>query len=90
LLREDREALILADQLGFREVYVGRHATASPESLVPCALFLATLAETTDWIRLDVKSIDLSSLPGNRGRADCDARILFDGRRSSESAPAAC
>lgn len=51
-LREDREAFILADQLGFVEGYVGEHATDPEENITSSALFLATLVDATKNIRL--------------------------------------
>ncbi len=51
-LREDREAFILADELGFTEGYVGEHATDKAENITSCALFIATLADATKNIRL--------------------------------------
>jgi len=37
-LREDREAFILADELGFSEGYVGEHATDRAENITSCAM----------------------------------------------------
>jgi alkanesulfonate monooxygenase SsuD/methylene tetrahydromethanopterin reductase-like flavin-dependent oxidoreductase (luciferase family) len=51
-LREDREAFILADQLGFVEGYVGEHATDPEENITSSSLFLATLVDATKNIRL--------------------------------------
>jgi len=45
VLQEDREAVVLADQLGFREVWVGEHFTARPEGITSPLIFLATLME---------------------------------------------
>ena len=42
-LRENREAFILADELGFAEGYVGEHATDLAENITSSSLFLATL-----------------------------------------------
>jgi alkanesulfonate monooxygenase SsuD/methylene tetrahydromethanopterin reductase-like flavin-dependent oxidoreductase (luciferase family) len=80
-LREDREALILADQLGFCEAYVGEHATDQAENITSCTLFLATLAETTERIRLGTGTINRP----NNHPASVAAQIamldhLFDGR----------
>lgn len=51
-LAEDREAFILADQLGFSEGYCGEHATDLEENITSSAMFLATLADATRNIRL--------------------------------------
>jgi alkanesulfonate monooxygenase SsuD/methylene tetrahydromethanopterin reductase-like flavin-dependent oxidoreductase (luciferase family) len=51
-LREDREAFILADQLGFVEGYVGEHATDPEESITSSAMFIATLVDATKNIKL--------------------------------------
>ena len=51
-LGEDREAIILADQLGFEEAWVGEHFAASPEPIVSPLMFLATLVHHTKQIKL--------------------------------------
>ena len=42
-LREDREAIILADRLGYEEAYVGEHVTDAAETVTHCMTFLASL-----------------------------------------------
>lgn len=51
-LQEDREAFILADELGFVEGLCGEHATDPEENITSSALFLATLADATKTIKL--------------------------------------
>jgi alkanesulfonate monooxygenase SsuD/methylene tetrahydromethanopterin reductase-like flavin-dependent oxidoreductase (luciferase family) len=51
-LKEDREAIILADRLGFTEAYVGEHVTDVAESVTDSAVFLASLAHSTNTIKL--------------------------------------
>ena len=58
-LREDREAFILADELGFTEAYAGEHATDKAENITSCAMFLATLADATRKIRLGTGTVNL-------------------------------
>jgi len=58
-LREDREAFILADELGFVEGYVGEHATDRAENITSCALFIATLADATKHIKLGTGTINM-------------------------------
>lgn len=58
-LREDREAFILADELGFTEGYCGEHVTDKAENITSCALFLATLAEATKCIRLGTGTVNI-------------------------------
>src|SRR3979409_6047 len=43
-LKEDREAFLLADELGFTEAYVGEHATDQAENITSCIAFIAWLA----------------------------------------------
>ena len=43
-LKEDREAFLLADELGFSEAYVGEHVTDAAENITSCAMFVASLA----------------------------------------------
>lgn len=51
VLREDQEAIVLADQLGFEEVFVGEHVTASVEPVTAPLIFMATLIEKTRQIK---------------------------------------
>ena len=60
-LREDRDAFILADELGFTEGYVGEHVTDLSENITSSAMFLATLVDATKRIRLGTGT--LTSLP---------------------------
>src|SRR6476659_7908616 len=43
-LREDREAFLLAGELGFVEGYVGEHATDLAENITSCTMFIASLS----------------------------------------------
>lgn len=58
-LAQDREAFILADQLGFAEAYCGEHATDAAENITSCALFLATLVGQVKQIRLGTGTVNL-------------------------------
>src|SRR5579872_4815099 len=58
-LQEDREAFILADELGFSEAYVGEHATDRAENITSCAVFIATLIEATKSIKLGTGTVNL-------------------------------
>ncbi len=46
-LREDREAVLLADRLGFAEAFIGEHFTDICETIPSCLSFLASLAHDT-------------------------------------------
>jgi alkanesulfonate monooxygenase SsuD/methylene tetrahydromethanopterin reductase-like flavin-dependent oxidoreductase (luciferase family) len=58
-LREDREAFILADELGFTEGYVGEHVTDKAENITSCMIFIATLAQATKRIKLGTGTINM-------------------------------
>lgn len=58
-LREDREAFILADKLGFVEGLCGEHATDQAENITSCMLFLATLIDQTKNIKLGTGTINM-------------------------------
>jgi alkanesulfonate monooxygenase SsuD/methylene tetrahydromethanopterin reductase-like flavin-dependent oxidoreductase (luciferase family) len=58
-LTEDREAILLADRLGFSEAYVGEHVTDVAESITDCTVFLASLAHVTKNIRLGTGTVNL-------------------------------
>jgi alkanesulfonate monooxygenase SsuD/methylene tetrahydromethanopterin reductase-like flavin-dependent oxidoreductase (luciferase family) len=58
-LREDREAFILADELGFVEGYVGEHVTDAAENITSSAMFIATLVDATKRIRLGTGTVNM-------------------------------
>jgi len=58
-LAEDREAFVLADQLGFSEAYCGEHATDPEENVTSSALLIASLAHATRNIRLGTGTINM-------------------------------
>jgi alkanesulfonate monooxygenase SsuD/methylene tetrahydromethanopterin reductase-like flavin-dependent oxidoreductase (luciferase family) len=58
-LAEDREAFILADELGYSEAYCGEHATDKAENITSCAMFLATLVDATRRIKLGTGTVNL-------------------------------
>lgn len=58
-LREDREAFLLADELGFAEAYCGEHSTDLAENVTSCVAFLASLAYETKRIRLGTGTVNL-------------------------------
>src|SRR5437764_7958798 len=58
-LREDREAFLLADELGFVEGYVGEHATDLAENITSCTMFIASLASAVKRMRLGTGTVNL-------------------------------
>jgi len=58
-LQEDREAVILADQLGFSEAYVGEHVTDAAETVTSSMIFLASLISETKNIMLGTGTINV-------------------------------
>ncbi len=61
-LREDREAVILADKLGFHDAFVGEHLTDACENVTNSMLFLATLIHATSSIKLATGTSNLSQM----------------------------
>lgn len=59
-LQEDREAVILADQLGFYDAFVGEHLTEKSENVTNSFIFLATLIHATKNIKLATGTSNLS------------------------------
>jgi len=59
-LQEDREAVILADQLGFYDAFVGEHLTEKSENVTNSFIFLASLVHATREIRLGTGTSNLS------------------------------
>jgi len=58
-LAEDREAILLADRLGYSEAYVGEHVTDLAENVTSCLMFLASLAHETRQIVLGSGTINM-------------------------------
>jgi len=58
-LKEDREAFLLADELGFSEAYVGEHVTDKAENITSCIAFLAWIAAATKQIKLGTGTINM-------------------------------
>jgi alkanesulfonate monooxygenase SsuD/methylene tetrahydromethanopterin reductase-like flavin-dependent oxidoreductase (luciferase family) len=59
VLKEDREAILLAERLGFEEAFVGEHVTDLAEPVTSCLIFLATLISETSTIKLGSGTINL-------------------------------
>ena len=58
-LAEDREAILLADRLGYCEAFVGEHVTDLSENVTSCLMFLASLAHDTKNIVLGSGTLNL-------------------------------
>lgn len=58
-LAEDREAFLLADELGFTEAYVGEHVTDKAENITSCVTFLAWIAAATRQIKLGTGTVNM-------------------------------
>jgi alkanesulfonate monooxygenase SsuD/methylene tetrahydromethanopterin reductase-like flavin-dependent oxidoreductase (luciferase family) len=58
-LIEDRAAVLLAERLGFCEVFVGEHVTDLAENVTSCLMFLASLAHQTKTIALGSGTINM-------------------------------
>ena len=59
-LQEDREAIVLADRLGFHDAFVGEHLTDRCENITSSFIFLATLIGETSTIKLATGTCNLS------------------------------
>ena len=58
-LKEDREAILLADRLGFTEAFVGEHTTDLAETIPSCLMFLSSLVHDTKNITLGTGTLNL-------------------------------
>src|ERR1700693_1443849 len=61
-LKEDREAFILADELGYTEGYVGEHTTDQAENITSCIMFISTLIDATKRIKLGTGTLNLPNV----------------------------
>lgn len=58
-LGEDREAVILADRLGFSEVWIGEHFSSRPEQIPSPMMFLASLINEAPNVRFGTGVVNL-------------------------------
>ena len=58
-LKEDRAAVLLADELGFSEAFIGEHVTDVCESIPSCLAFIASVAHATKQIKLGSGTVNL-------------------------------
>jgi alkanesulfonate monooxygenase SsuD/methylene tetrahydromethanopterin reductase-like flavin-dependent oxidoreductase (luciferase family) len=80
-LREDREAFLLADELGFVEGYCGEHSTDQAENITSCAMFIASLASATKNIKLGTGTVNMpNSHPARIAAEIAMLDHLLDGR----------
>ena len=61
-LKEDREAIILADKLGFYDAFMGEHLTDACENITNSMMFLASLIPETKQIKLASGTSNLSHM----------------------------
>lgn len=83
-LAEDREAFLLADELGFTEAYVGEHVTDKAENITSCVTFLAWIAAATKQIKLGTGTVNMpnqhpAAIAANIAMLDhmLDGRFIF-------------
>jgi alkanesulfonate monooxygenase SsuD/methylene tetrahydromethanopterin reductase-like flavin-dependent oxidoreductase (luciferase family) len=58
-LEEDRELVLLAEELGFTEGYIGEHITDAAETITSSLIFIAWLLRETRRIRLGTGTVNL-------------------------------
>ena len=61
-LKEDREAVILADQLGFYDAFIGEHLTDACETITNSMMFHASLIPATKRIKLATGTSNLTQV----------------------------
>jgi alkanesulfonate monooxygenase SsuD/methylene tetrahydromethanopterin reductase-like flavin-dependent oxidoreductase (luciferase family) len=83
-LREDREAFLLADELGYVEGFVGEHTTDRAENITSCTMFIASMIEATKRIKLGTGTVNLpnahpAAVAANIAMLDhmLDGRFIF-------------
>ena len=59
ILREDMDAIILADKLGYKEAFIGEHFTDLAEPITSSLMFIARLIAETKSIKLGSGIINL-------------------------------
>jgi alkanesulfonate monooxygenase SsuD/methylene tetrahydromethanopterin reductase-like flavin-dependent oxidoreductase (luciferase family) len=61
-LKQDREAIILADRLGFYDAFMGEHLTDACENVTNSMMFLSSLIPETRQIKLATGTANLSHM----------------------------
>src|SRR5438876_3218621 len=61
-LKEDREAIILADKLGFYDAFMGEHLTDACENITNSMMFQASLIPETKQIKLATGTSNLTQM----------------------------
>ena len=80
-LREDREAVVLADELGYCEAFVGEHVTDAAETVTSSMIFLASLVALTKNIKLGTGTINLPNAhPANVAAQAAMLDHMLEGR----------
>lgn len=80
-LREDAEAFLLADELGYTEGYVGEHVTDLAENITSCVVFIASLASRLKQIRMGTGTINMPNIhPAHVASQISMLDHLLDGR----------
>jgi alkanesulfonate monooxygenase SsuD/methylene tetrahydromethanopterin reductase-like flavin-dependent oxidoreductase (luciferase family) len=80
-LREDQEAFLLADELGYSEAYVGEHVTDLAENITSCIVFLASLAGRIKTMRLGTGTVNIPNThPATVAAQTAMLDHLLDGR----------
>ncbi len=80
-LVEDREAFVLADELGYTEGYVGEHVTDRAENITSAVTFLAWIASSTKNLRLGTGTINMpNNHPGAVAASIAMLDHMLDGR----------
>ena len=59
VLKEDREAIVLAEELGYVEAFVGEHITDLAEPVTSCLSFIASMIDCTEKIVLGSGTVNL-------------------------------
>jgi len=61
VLREDREAVVLADRLGYREAFIGEHLVDAAETIPSSLAFIASLADACPSITFGTGVLPLAN-----------------------------
>src|SRR5690348_18285656 len=61
VLREDREAVRLADRLGYREAFIGEHLVDAAETITSSLAFIASMADTCPSITFGTGVLPLAN-----------------------------
>jgi alkanesulfonate monooxygenase SsuD/methylene tetrahydromethanopterin reductase-like flavin-dependent oxidoreductase (luciferase family) len=76
ILQDDREAILLAEKLGYEEAWVGEHYSAATEPITDPLQFMATLIPVTKSIKFGTSVLNLPQHHPAQVAGNCECSTI--------------